>query len=303
VISGVHHVAIGVSDLESMKDFYRDLLGFTQTYADIPLSEQGIMREVTRSSRTVFSGAILGQPAGGILVELIKMSEPTPRPIRRDFRYGDIGLVKITVTTCDVDSAYERLRREVKICSVPKTVAIAGSGAYKFFYCRDPEGNLIEVASGRVGSSGPFEGVWTVGIGVTDMERSLLFYRDQLGFTNATGAHESFSGLVDEVSGTVGTRARSCLLLAGQTGTMVELIETLQPRGRSIPFSTVWGDFGLLQAAFKCDDIGTIVSDMRTAGLDLLCSPQVIAEGTLDPGQFVYVRDPDGIPIEFLFLP
>ena len=79
-ISGVHHVAIGVENLEGMKSFYRDVLGFTETFAEFGESEQEIMREVTRSSRVVFFGAILCQRAGGILLELIHMSEPLAGP-------------------------------------------------------------------------------------------------------------------------------------------------------------------------------------------------------------------------------
>lgn len=85
---------------------------------------------------------------------------------------------------------------------------------------------------------------------------------------------------------------------------MLELFETLAPRGRSLPFSTLWGDFGYLQVAFNCDDVARVASDLTVAGMDLLCSPKAMAESVPDdPGEFVYVRDPDGIPIEFLFLP
>jgi len=39
--------------------------------------------------------------------------------------------------------------------------------------------------------------------------------------------------------------------------------------------------------------------------MDLLCSPKVMDGGPdhPDPGVFVYARDPDGIPIEFVFIP
>ena len=149
--SGVHHVALGVSDLGAMTAFYRDLMGFTEVLAEFGESEQEIMREVTRSPRAVFSGALLQQKAGGILLELIHMVEPAPRPIRRDFRYGDIGVAKITVATADARSVYERLRGGVSFCSEPKTTVIPGFGGYEFVYCRDPEGNLIEIVNGRRG--------------------------------------------------------------------------------------------------------------------------------------------------------
>jgi hypothetical protein len=117
--------------------------------------------------------------------------------------------------------------------------------------------------------------------------------------------HESFSGLVDEVAAAADTHVRSCLLSTNKEGnTMIELFEVLRPRGRSIPFSTHWGDFGYLQAAFSCEDIHGMASEIQKAGMDLLCNPKVMDGGIPDhPGEFVYARDPDGIPIEFLFLP
>jgi len=303
--SGVHHVALGVSDLGAMTAFYRDLMGFTEVLAEFGESEQEIMREVTRSPRAVFSGALLRQKAGGISLELIHMADPAPRPIRKEIRYGDIGVGKITVAAASARSAYETLRDRVGFCSQPKTTVIPGFGEYEFVYCRDPEGNLIEIVTADEGCEGTFGGVSSVGMGVTDLERSVTFYRERLGFDVVVDTHESFSGLVDEVSGAADTRVRSCLLSAGTPkGGMLELFETKEPRGRSIPFSTRWGDFGYLQVAFGCDDIRGAAADMEEAGMDLLCSPKAMAESVPDdPGEFVYVRDPDGIPIEFLFLP
>ncbi len=150
-----------------------------------------------------------------------------------------------------------------------------------------------------------FGGARSVGIAVTDLERSVSFYRSQVGFDVAVmGIHESFSGLVDEVAGCAGTRVRSCLLAPhDKSDTMIELFEVLKPRGRSIPFSTRWGDLGYLQAAFTCDDVRAMAAQMERAGSGLLCSPKVMEGGIPDhPGEFVYALDPDGVPVEFLFL-
>jgi catechol 2,3-dioxygenase-like lactoylglutathione lyase family enzyme len=300
-VSGVHHVAIGVKDLERMKSFYRNVVGFSDIFAEFAESEQPVMREVTRSSRAVFAGVILAQKGGGVLLELIHMSEPLPRPVRADFRYGDIGVAKVTVAVTDVNRTYEALKDGAVFCTPPKSAVVPGWGDYVFFYCRDPEGNLVELVSAGVGAEGISGVCRSVGLSVSNLERSLAFYRDRLGFTTVfIDIHEGFSGLVDEVSGSAGTCVRSCLLSANKDrACMIELFEVVTPRGRSIPFSTRWGDFGYLQTAFSCDDIRA-----TAAGMELLCNPKVMEGGIPDhPGEFVYVRDPDGIPVEFLFLP
>jgi catechol 2,3-dioxygenase-like lactoylglutathione lyase family enzyme len=306
-VSGIHHVAIGVNDLGSMMAFYRDLMGFTEVFAEFGESEQEIMREVTRSSRAVFYGATIQQKAGGVMLEFIRMVEPSPRPIRRSARYGDIGVAKITLTTVDVPAVWTALRDRVAFCSSPKTTEIPGVGEYQFVYCRDPEGNLVEIRSAEADSGQMFGGACSAGIAVSDLERSIPFYRDFLGFNLVMAdVHESFSGQVDEVSGAAGTKVRSCLLSAGGEGEgMLELFETLSPRGRSLPFSALWGDFGHLQVAFNCDDVDGVAADLTAAGMELLCSPKVMDAGPdhPDPGVFVYARDPDGIPIECVFIP
>jgi catechol 2,3-dioxygenase-like lactoylglutathione lyase family enzyme len=147
---------------------------------------------------------------------------------------------------------------------------------------------------------GGFGGVRSFGISVTNLERSISFYQKYLGFDVVMmSRHENFSGLVDEVSGDKDTRVRSCLLAANNKGDcMIELFEVSKPRGRSIPFSANWGDFGYLQVCFNCDDIGGMASYGEKVGMEFLCSPKI-----KDGGEFVYAKDLDGIPIEFLFLP
>ena len=306
-VFGVHHVAIGVKDLDAMLAFYRDLMGFTEVFAEFGESEQEIMHEVTRSSRVVFYGATIRQKAGGIVLEFIRMVEPAPRPIRRDFRYGDIGVAKISIATPDVPSVWASLKDRVRFCSEPKTATLPGRRRPPVRLLPRPGGEPGGDRLGRCRGGRHVRRSMRSGLAVTDLERSVPFYRDFLGFDGQEAdIRESFSGLVDEVSGTAGTRVRSCLLSAsGQSNTMIELFETLNVRGRSIPFSTRWGDLGYLQAAFDCSDVNAIAADLEAAGLDLLCSPKVMQAGPdhPDPGEFVYARDPDGIPIEFLFVP
>ena len=307
-VSGVHHVAIGVKDLKRMMSFYQGVIGFSEVFAEFDESEQEIMRDVTRSPKAVFSGAILQQKAGGPMVEFIHMSQPLPRPIRKDFRYGDIGVSKITLAVSDVFGVYAALQDRVNFCAPPAVSHIPGLGAYPFVYCRDPEGNLVEMvaADSPAGSGdGMFAGVCSIGISVTDLVRSISFYEKQLGFDVVLDIHEGYSGAVDPITGMTGSRVRSCRLSASSTPSVtVELFEVISPRGRSLPFAAGWGDFGYLQAAFDCADVNAMADKLTMAGLDLLCSPKVMVDGIADhPGEFVYARDPDGIPVEFLYIP
>jgi hypothetical protein len=82
---------------------------------------------------------------------------------------------------------------------------------------------------------------------------------------------------------------------------MVELFEVLEPRGRSIPFGIRWGDFGYLQVCLngkQGDDIFEIAASFEKEGMEFLSGPQLMHDER--QGAFFYMKDPDGIPVEFL---
>jgi catechol 2,3-dioxygenase-like lactoylglutathione lyase family enzyme len=305
-IGGVHHVGIGVRNMEIMKNFYRDVLGFSSVFGVLPEEDHMPIHALTRTSRAVHSATLMNQEIGGVSVSLFHMVDPVPRPIRRDFRYGDIGVAKITLAVSDVDKFYEELKSTLSFCSIPGVVELPGWGNYHFFYCKDPEGNLIEFISGKQVPEGKrFGGACWAGVGVTDLERSKEFYRERLGFDKVEiNDHEKFSGLVDELSGGRRTKVRSCVLASNKEGGMLELFEALEPRGRSIPFSTRWGDFGYLQVCMRCDDVDETAAHFEKEGMDFLTPPQRIDDFQQeDAGGFFYIQDPDGIPVEFFSMP
>jgi catechol 2,3-dioxygenase-like lactoylglutathione lyase family enzyme len=299
-IAGVHHVALGVKNLETMKSFYKGALGFNTGPQEPPAAPHEIMSEITRGVTPVFAASMLSQDADGIIVEFIQMITPSPRAIRQDFCYGDIGTNKMAIAVSDVNKLYRELKDRVNFCSSPKSAEIPGYGTYNFVYSKDPEGNLIELASGaKLPVKNRFGGVCWVGISVTDLKRSMTFYQKYIGFdTLFIKPHENFSGLVDEVSGNKQTKVRSCILASSKGGGMVELFEVLEPRGRSIPSYTLWGDFGYLQTCLMCKNVPEIAAHFEKEGLAFILKLQRM------PGEeraaFTYVRDPDGIPLEFL---
>jgi catechol 2,3-dioxygenase-like lactoylglutathione lyase family enzyme len=297
-IAGVHHVAIGVENLEIMKSFYKDILGFN--ILEPPAAPNEIMSGITRGVTPEFTVGMLSHDEGGIIIELIHMITPVPHAIRQDSRYGDIGANKITIAVSDVNDLYHVLKEKVELFSGPRSVELPGFGSYNFVYLKDPEGNIIELVSGaKLRVNNKFGGVRWVGISVTDLKRSVSFYQKYAGFdTLIVEPHEIFSGLVDEVCGSEQTRVRSCILSSGKGGGMVEFSEVLEPRGRSIPSYTSWGDFGYLHTAMICRNLAEIVDNFEKEGIEFFIKLQHVPgeEGTA----FSYIRDTDGIPLEFL---
>ena len=124
-----------------------------------------------------------------------------------------------------------------------------------------------------------------VGISVTDMERSLQWYREVLGFGEV---------LKDFYAPPLG--ARICFL-RGCGGFELELFRYDQPNGipadRRVPnldLQTV----GTKHVAFEVDDMAALKEHFLSCGAD------IAHEATMDGEAVMFVRDPDGVLLEFI---
>jgi catechol 2,3-dioxygenase-like lactoylglutathione lyase family enzyme len=177
-ISGVDHAGIGIRDWEVMKSFYMDVMGFSRVLGELPENDHDAIHALLRTSPAIHSAVHLGHEQGGISVALFHATTPVPRVIRKDFRYGDIGLTKMTMSVPDVDNLYHDLQKSVNFCTEPRSIIIPGWEEHRFVYCRDPEGNLIEFISGSLAHTEKgLGGLKWLGVGVTDLDRSRSFYQ------------------------------------------------------------------------------------------------------------------------------
>lgn len=306
-LTGVQHVGIGVRDIEKSRAFYRDVLECRIPMADFGVTHNA-MADFFRTSSHVFNGWMYMQEKDAIVVECIQRLEPAPRPIHKQVRFGDIGVNKMTVEVADAEKFREAYGDRIRFVSPPKSTDIPGWGDYAFVYGTDPDGNLIEFVSGpKIQVEDTLGRIRSLGVSVTDLERSIAFYRKYADFdTVVIEPHEAFSGLMGEVSGSPDTQVRSCLLANSNGFHMLELYEVSRPRGRSIPFHVLWGDYGYLESCCICTDLLGLARYFMKEGLELISNPtgmEVHEEGLQGTAWFLYVRDPDGIPLEVLELP
>jgi catechol 2,3-dioxygenase-like lactoylglutathione lyase family enzyme len=307
LVTGVQHVGIGVRDIEASRSFYRDVLECRLPMADFGLTYNA-MTDFFRASDHVFNGWMYMQEKDAIVVECIQRHTPTPKPIHKQVCYGDIGVNKMTVEVPEVESFVSDYTGKVKFLSPAKTVEIPGWGDYAFVYGSDPDGNLVEfISSSKIPVDEPLGRIRSLGISVTDLERSMDFYRKYIDFdTMVIEPHNAFSGMMEEVSGSADTQVRSCLMSNSNGFHMLELYEVSKPRGRSIPFHVLWGDYGYLESCYICEDILGLTRYLLNEGLELISQPtamEIDEEGLSGTAWFIYVRDPDGIPVELLELP
>lgn len=138
------------------------------------------------------------------------------------------------------------------------------------------------------------------GITVSNLELSLVFWRDVLGFELSHRPHQT-GELASEITGVAGAEI-SIAVLKGY-GHKIELLEYLAPDNRKRQFDLRPCDLGHMHVAFTVDDLDSILNTIAISGWKAAGQPQTITAGPNTGKRVVYVRDPDGTTIEFMEMP
>jgi len=135
------------------------------------------------------------------------------------------------------------------------------------------------------------------GITVSNLERSLGFWRDVLGFELSHRAHHA-GNLASEVTGVPGAEI-SLAVLKGY-GHKIELLEYLAPPDRKQRVDLRPCDVGSVHVALTVDDLDAVLQHITAWGWKAAGKPQTLKSGPNAGKRVVYVRDPDGTTIEFM---
>jgi len=134
------------------------------------------------------------------------------------------------------------------------------------------------------------------GITVSDLERSIRFYRDVLGFEVSPPVAVS-GPFFEKVTGVPG-----CVIdvaFARGAGHIVELLCYREPHGRKT--STLRAcDPGFWHLCFKVRDIEHVVRAIRAGGFEAVSEIQTAMDPPVTGLRVVYARDPDGVVLELI---
>jgi catechol 2,3-dioxygenase-like lactoylglutathione lyase family enzyme len=134
------------------------------------------------------------------------------------------------------------------------------------------------------------------GICVSDLDRSIRFYCEGLGF-EPTVQHqvgEEFAQLM-EVDGVA---LRSQFLR--RDGLSIELLYYDAPGHIGEPVRRPVNQLGLTHLNFRVDDVDAVAERLRSLGATVLEHTRTTFSPEMD---FVYCTDPDGVRIELMKLP
>jgi len=136
------------------------------------------------------------------------------------------------------------------------------------------------------------------GITVSNLERSLTFWRDVLGFGLSHRVHQT-GELAAEITGVPGAEI-SLAVLKAPGGHKIELLEYLAPADRKKNVDLRPCDVGSVHVALTVDDLDAVLEKIAASGWKAGRKPQTLRSGPNAGKRVIYVRDPDGTTIEFM---
>jgi glyoxylase I family protein len=134
------------------------------------------------------------------------------------------------------------------------------------------------------------------GITVSNLERSLAFWRDVLGFELSHRAHQK-GELASEITGVPGAEISLAVLKA--PGHKIELLEYHAPLDRK-QVDLRPCDVGSAHVALNVDNLDAVLDAIAASGWKAAGQPQTLQSGPNAGRRVVYVRDPDGTTIELM---
>ncbi|HVH18940.1 MAG TPA: VOC family protein [Myxococcota bacterium] len=144
-------------------------------------------------------------------------------------------------------------------------------------------------------SDGPITRFSHVGICVSELERSLAFYRDALGFREV--------GRLDVVGEAPETLLRLQdvdleAVFLERDGVRIELLHYRWPAHRGNGEPRPMNALGLTHLSLRVDDLGAVVDSLESAGARVLRATRVRNDALASDA--IFVTDPDGTRIELV---
>lgn len=307
-ISGIQQVGIGVSNVHEAWDWYRKHL-----QVDVPIFEEKaearLMLPYTGAKPRSRHAILALNLNGGGGFEIWQYVGRDPKPAAFKIKPGDLGINAIKIKSFDVKMVFETLKTAgVKLLSeITKDPA-----GHDHFYFQDPYGNDFEVVKSNQWFNKirqPNGGVGGVTIGVSDMNTSMGFYKNVLGYDkvvyDSKGNQNDMEGYDPDHQ-----NLRRVLLkqsnpvmgpFSGLLGdSVIELLQTLDREPRKIFKNRYWGDLGYIHLCFDIIGMDEMRKKCEANGSPFTVDSSDQFDMGEAAGHFSYIEDPDGTLIEFV---
>jgi len=309
-ITGIQQVGVGTVDMTKSWDWYITHFGFdVKVLEDDTVAERMLPYTGWKPQRRHACIALNLQGGGGL--EIWQYSDRKPTPADFKISVGDLGIFAAKIKCRDVVAFHDDLKRKcLTVSEVSKT-----SDSSPYFYVIDLYGNCFQVVEQPdvfISQNVLPGGVVGAMIGVSDMDSSVNFYMDVLGYDQViydeVGVFDDWSCLpcgnqvyrrVLLKSDDAAKGAFSELLTKGT----IELVSAMERTPRKIYENRFWGDPGFIQICYDVVDMHGLEKFCNEHGskftVDSCCGDETFNMGDAS-GHFTYIEDPDGTLIEFV---
>lgn len=309
IISGIQQLGIGTENFRESWNWYIKMFG-----ADVKVLEDDTVAErmlpYTGGKPQKRHACIAMNLQGGGGFEIWQYSERKPTKCPFTIAAGDLGIFAAKLKCTDVKTSHGIMTSKWTDCSDVENLP----DGTPCFYVKDPFGNLfqlIEDTSIYINQNKPTGGMAGAVIGVSDMEASIKFYSEVLGYNIVKCDTEgifSNCGLIPDMD----KKCRRVILasekrkgaLADLLGdSTIELVQALERTPRKIYEGRYWGDPGFIQVCFDVSGMRELCKFCAQKGhpftVDSCPNGEVFDMGEAS-GRFTYIEDPDGTLIEFV---
>lgn len=132
---------------------------------------------------------------------------------------------------------------------------------------------------------------------VSNMERSLRFYQDQLGLKVARDAVREGPSY-DAITGIKNVRVRVVFVAPAGGGHMIELVEYLRPRSRKRSWKM--SDVGATRICFEVASAARSLNTLKKRGAKKIRGPILLERDGLKIAKLLHMNDPDGVEVEMI---
>lgn len=307
-ISGIQQVGIGNPNLKETWEYYRKNFGF-----DTPVFEEeaeaALMLPYTGGKVQKRNAVLCLNMNGGGGLEIWQYTERKVKWPREKVEPGDLGIHTLKIKCKDINEAFNLCKsRGLKMIGNIQN----RNPAVPYFLVEDLHGNKLEINQSNnwfSKANGPFGGVIGVSIGVSDIEESLRFYGDLLGFSTLVSDQEGSFEEIDLWTGKSHSYRRVILIrsvankgpFSKLLGPMqLELIQNLSAKPKRIYQDRFWGDPGFIHLCFDVIGMNTLKEKCKSMGHPFTVDSANSFDMGQAAGRFAYIEDPDSTLIEFV---
>ncbi len=309
MISGIQQIGVGTEDFRKSWDWYIDMFGIdVKILEDDTVAERMLPYTGGKPQQRHACIAVNLQGGGGFEIWQYSKRKPVACPFT--ISVGDLGIFAAKLNCCDVAAFHRELSAKWEHCTSPEVLP----DGTPCFYVKDLYGNIFQIVENKnvfINQGRLTGGMAGAVIGVSDMEASVKFYSEVLGYNIVRSDSNGIFSEHDIMPGADRKCRRVILASPKRKGAFaelfgdstIELVQALELTPRKIYEGRYWGDPGFIQVCFDVTNMTALGEFCRKHGhpftVDSCPDGRKFDMGDAS-GHFTYIEDPDGTLIEFV---